>query len=158
MRSFDLTPLHSSTIGFDRIFSLLNDRSDASTTYPPYNIEKTGDNTYRISLAVAGFEDSELSIESRENALTIRGAKKNVDEQSRGQFLFRGIAARTFERRFQLADYVSVGEAVLANGLLHVDLVREVPEAAKPKLIPISAGKTREMNVSQKAQPEAIAA
>ena len=158
MRTFDLTPLHSSTIGFDRIFSLLNDRADTAPTYPPYNIEKTGENTYRISLAVAGFDESELSIESRENTLTIRGAKKNSDEGSKGQYLFRGIAARTFERRFQLADYVSAGAAALENGLLHVDLVREVPEAAKPKLIPIGKGGQHEVSVEARTSPEAIAA
>ena len=159
MRTFDLTPLHSSTIGFDRIFSLLNDRADTAPAYPPYNIEKTGENTYRISLAVAGFDDGELSIESRENTLTIRGAKNSSEDSSRGKYLFRGIAARTFERRFQLADYVSAGTATLENGLLHVDLVREVPETAKPKLIPISSGRSHnEVTVEAKKSPDAIAA
>ena len=158
MRSFDLTPLHSSTIGFDRIFSLLGDRAEAAPAYPPYNIEKTGDDAYRISLAVAGFDESELSIESRENALTIRGSKQAAGDAGPSKFLHRGIAARTFERRFQLADYVSVGEAVLSNGLLHVDLVREVPEAAKPRLIPIGAGKARSLDIEGAGQPEAIAA
>lgn len=158
MRTLDFAPLLRSSIGFENLNRLVDFARGDSDSYPPYNIEKTGENTYRISLAVAGFDESELSIESRENTLTIRGAKKNSDEGSKGQYLFRGIAARTFERRFQLADYVSAGAAALENGLLHVDLVREVPEAAKPKLIPIGKGGQHEVSVEARTSPEAIAA
>ena len=141
MRSFDLTPFYRSTVGFDRLFSLLDQATaDGSTGYPPYNIERTGENAYRISVAVSGFAQGELSIVAKENTLTIRGEKvanENVKEKS--EVLYRGIAARTFERVFQLADFVVVKNASLEHGLLHVDLVREIPEAKKPRNIPISA-------------------
>ena len=105
--------------------------------YPPYNIERTGENAYRISVAVAGFGESDLSIEAKENTLTIKGEKQTKDEKATGEVLYQGIAARAFERVFQLADYVQVKGAALENGLLHVDLVREIPEAKKPRQIPI---------------------
>ncbi|MCX5496813.1 Hsp20 family protein [Kaistia dalseonensis] len=143
MRTFDLSPLYRSTVGFDRLFSLLDQTAgvDAGVPgYPPYNIERTGENAYRITMAVAGFGESELSIESRENALTVKGEKK-VDEAKNGDVLYRGIAGRSFERRFQLADHVEVKGASLENGLLHVDLVREIPEAMKPRTIAITTGK-----------------
>jgi molecular chaperone IbpA len=138
MRTFDLAPLYRSTVGFDRLFSLLDQVGgvDAGPSYPPYNIERTGENAYRISLAVAGFTDSDLSIETKENTLTIRGERKKAAETA-GEMLYQGIAARAFERRFQLADHVEVKAAALANGLLHVDLVREIPEQLKPRQIPI---------------------
>ena len=131
MRSFDLTPLYRSTVGFDRLFSML-DRApgfDASSPgYPPYNIERTGENDYRVTVAVAGFSENELSIELKENALTIRGEKEQVQEEKKGEVLYQGIAARAFERVFQLADFVQVKGAALENGLLHVDLARaELP-------------------------------
>jgi molecular chaperone IbpA len=139
MRHFDLSPLYRSTIGFDRIGSLLDTlgsfENDAPS-YPPYNIERVSENAYRISMAVAGFSDSDLDIEVKENTLTIRGEKRV--EQENSTFLHRGIAARSFERRFQLADYVMVKGASLENGLLHVDLVRELPEAMKPRTIEIT--------------------
>jgi molecular chaperone IbpA len=143
MRHFDLTPLYRSTVGFDRLFSLLDPATGVnpalSQTYPPYNIERTGENAYRISVAVAGFGESDLSIETKEGSLLIRGSKetkvKEGDESP--QVLHQGIAARAFERRFQLADHVQVTSASLENGLLHVDLVREIPEAQKPRQIPI---------------------
>jgi molecular chaperone IbpA len=144
MRSFDLTPLYRSTVGFDRLFSLLDSYGgpDGSVpTYPPYNIERTGENAYRISVAVAGFTDNELNIEVKENSLTIRGEKQVQEKDEQGEVLYQGIAARTFERRFQLADHVVVKGASLENGLLHVDLVREIPEAKKPRQIPIGNGK-----------------
>ena len=144
MRTFDLAPLYRSTVGFDRLFSMLDGAGvDASApTYPPYNIERTGENAYRISVAVAGFGESDLTIESKENTLTIRGEKQANDEEKTGELLYKGIAERTFERSFQLADHVVVKGASLANGLLHVDLVREIPEAMKPRAIPIaSSGK-----------------
>jgi molecular chaperone IbpA len=143
MRSFDLSPLYRSTIGFDRLFSLLDQHSgleSAAPTYPPYNIERTGENAYRISIAVAGFADSELSIETRENTLTVRGARESVQNGAaeKREVLYQGIAARAFERRFQLADHVSATGATTRNGLLHIDLVREVPEAQKPRTLEIN--------------------
>ncbi len=138
MRHFDLSPLYRSTIGFDRLGSLLDTlgafEGDAPS-YPPYNIERVGENEYRISMAVAGFGEQDLTIEVKENMLSIRGEKQTETEET--TFLHRGIAARSFERRFQLADHVVVKSAGLENGLLHVDLVRELPEAMKPRTIPI---------------------
>jgi molecular chaperone IbpA len=140
MRTYDLTPFYRSTVGFDRLFSLLDQTSDNSAPgYPPYNIERTGDNAYRISVAVSGFAEPELSIVAKENTLTIKGEKSaNENGQGQSEVLYRGIAARAFERVFQLADYVQVRSATLENGLLHVDLVREIPEAKKPRSIPIN--------------------
>jgi len=140
MRTYDLTPFYRSTVGFDRLFSLL-DRStaDGSPGYPPYNIERTGENSYRITVAVSGFSQGELSIVAKENTLTIKGEKTaNENGKESSEVLYRGIAARAFERVFQLADFVVVKNASLENGLLHVDLVREIPEAKKPRSIPIS--------------------
>jgi molecular chaperone IbpA len=139
---FDLTPFQRSTIGFDRLFSLLDQAGgpESAPTYPPYNIERTGENAYRISVAVAGFSQPELSIEVKENTLTIRGEKQSKSEENAGETLYRGIAARAFERVFQLADFVQVKGAALENGLLHVDLVREIPEAKKPRQIAINTG------------------
>ena len=142
MRTFDLAPLYRSTVGFDRMFSMLDqlDGVEGSVSgYPPYNIERTAENAYRISLAVAGFTDADLSIEAKENRLTIRGEKQTNGEEQTGEVLYRGIAARTFERNYQLADHVQVKGARLENGLLHVDLVREIPEAMKPRVIPIAS-------------------
>ena len=137
MRTFDLAPLYRSTVGFDRLFSLLDQSiEDAAPGYPPYNIERVGDNEYRVTVAVAGFREDELSVVAKENTLTIRGQKNAKDEHN--EMLYQGIAARAFERVFQLADYVLVKGARLENGLLHVDLVREIPEAKKPRTIPIS--------------------
>jgi molecular chaperone IbpA len=145
MRTFDLAPLYRSTVGFDRLFSMLDQASglESAPTYPPYNIERTGENAYRISVAVAGFGESELSLESKENTLTIRGEKKEKTDEPKGEVLYQGIAGRAFERRFQLADHVQVTGAALENGLLHVDLVREIPEAKKPRQIPIGNGKAQ---------------
>jgi molecular chaperone IbpA len=143
MRSFDLTPFYRSTVGFDRLFSLLDQTSGQSSEngspgYPPYNIERTGDNAFRITVAVSGFSQNELSIVAKENTLTIKGEKvANENSDSKSEVLYRGIAARAFERVFQLADFVLVKNASLENGLLHVDLVREIPEAKKPRSIPI---------------------
>jgi molecular chaperone IbpA len=141
MRTFDFTPLYRSTVGFDRMFSMLDQFAgveDSVSNYPPYNIERANENAYRISVAVAGFTDADLSIETKENRLTIRGEKQTNDEEKTGDVLYQGIAARTFDRSFQLADYVKVKGAGLENGLLHVDLVREIPEAMKPRSIPIA--------------------
>src|SRR4030088_2750282 len=145
MRTFDLAPLYRSTVGFDRLFSML-DGFEAAPGYPPYNIERTGENDYRISVAVAGFGESELSIEGKENTLTIKG-EKQAREETNGEVLYQGIAARAFERQFQLADYVQVKGASLENGLLHVDLVREIPEAKKPRQIPIGNGQAKVVEV-----------
>ena len=147
MRTFDLAPLYRSTVGFDRLFSML-DGFDAAPGYPPYNIERTDENDYRITVAVAGFGQNDLSIESKENTLTIKG-EKQVKEEQTGEVLYQGIAARAFERVFQLADYVQVKGASLENGLLHVDLVREIPEAKKPRQIPIGNGQ-------EKHQPKVV--
>jgi molecular chaperone IbpA len=149
MRTFDLNPLYRSTVGFDRLFGLLDSLSGdtRSDTYPPYNIERTGENSYRITMAVAGFGQDDLTIEAKENVLTVKGEKKSEAEDK--EVLYRGIASRAFERRFQLADYVEVKGADLVNGLLHVDLVREIPEAMKPRTIAIGNGKA-------KAKPQTI--
>ena len=145
MRAYDLSPLYRSTVGFDRLFSLFDQPAESAPAYPPYNIERTGENTYRITLAVAGFAESDLTIETRENALSIRGARGSAEEAaSKPELLYQGIAARAFERRFQLADHMQVSGASLRNGLLHVDLVREVPEAQKPRRIEIGAPKVVE--------------
>ena len=138
MRTYDFTPLYRSTIGFDRLANVLDSvltNDVGGQTYPPYNIEKTGDDAYRITLAVAGFTDDELTIEAREGQLVISG--KKAAEEGEPNFLYRGIATRAFERRFQLADHVRATGAATENGLLHVDLVREVPEALKPRKIEI---------------------
>ena len=140
MRTFDFAPLYRSTVGFDRMFSMLDQFEDvegSGSNYPPYNIERTGENAYRISVAVAGFTDADLSIDTNENRLAIRGDKQANDGEKTRDVLYQGIAARTFERSFQLADHVEVKGASLENGLLHVDLVREIPEAMKPRSIPI---------------------
>jgi molecular chaperone IbpA len=153
MRGFDLAPFYRSTIGFDRLFALLDQAQDGSSGYPPYNIERTGENAYRISLAVSGFAEPELTIVAKENTLTIRGEKTaNENSDGKAEVLYRGIASRAFERVFQLADYVQVKNASLENGLLHVDLVREVPEAKKPRTIAISGDKPEKTIASQPAQ------
>jgi len=142
MRTFDFAPLYRSTVGFDRMFSMLDQLGGVEgsmPSYPPYNIERASENAYRISVAVAGFTEADLSIETKENRLTIRGEKQPNGEEGAGDVLYRGIAARTFERGFELADYVKVKGASLENGLLHVDLVREIPEAMKPRSIPIAS-------------------
>ena len=146
MRHFDLTPLYRSTVGFDRLANILDQvmtTDVAQNSYPPYNIEKTGENAYRITLAVAGFADDELGIETREGQLVVTGRKAETEDESRN-VLHRGIATRAFERRFQLADHVRAVEAVTENGLLHIDLVREVPEALKPRKIEIGKEKAIE--------------
>ena len=144
MRTFDLSPLYRSTIGFDRLFSLMDQLPNVDANgqgYPPYNIERTGENAYRISMAVAGFGERDIDIEAKENVLTVTAEKKEDETSGSGEVLYRGIAARSFERRFQLADHVEVTGAVLENGLLHIDLVRELPEAMKPRKIAIGGGK-----------------
>ncbi|VAW22819.1 16 kDa heat shock protein A [hydrothermal vent metagenome] len=147
MQTFDFSPFYRSTVGFDRLFSALDGLNvqESKSSYPPYNIERTGEDTYRISVAVAGFSKDDIAIEAKENNLTIKGGKSaEVDEQE-GDFLHRGIASRAFDLRFQLADYVEIVGADLENGLLHVSLKRELPESKKPRQIKINAddGKTQ---------------
>jgi len=138
MRTIDLTPLYRSFVGFDRLADLLDAAgAEAATGYPPYNIERTGDNAYRVEVAVAGFKAEDINIEVKENLLTVQGRKAANDETR--TYLHRGLAERNFERRFQLADYVVVKDAQLANGLLSISLERELPEALKPRRIEISA-------------------
>jgi len=149
MRNFDLTPLYRSTVGFDRLAGMLDQimTGDApSQTYPPYNIEKTGEDTYRISVAVAGFGEDDLNIEVKDAQLTVTAKKRDVEGATKPNYLHRGIAERGFERRFQLADHVRVSGAELVHGLLHVDLTREVPERLKPRTIAIASknGRVRE--------------
>ena len=140
MRTIDLSPLYRSVVGFDRLADLLDSAStEAASGYPPYNIERTGENAYRIEIAVAGFKSEDLNIEVKENLLTVQGRKPANDEARR--YLHRGLAERNFERKFQLADYVVVETAELANGLLSISLKWELPEALKPRRIEIgSAG------------------
>ncbi len=149
MRTYDLSPLFRSTVGFDRLSRLMDTAlrgEETAPAYPPYNIERTGEDTYRITMAVAGFGEDDVTITVQENALTIAG--KLAKDEAERTYLHRGIAGRAFERRFELADHIKVKEASLQNGLLHVELVREVPEAAKPRTIKISAG--------EKSQPQVI--
>ena len=154
MLNYDLSPFYRSTVGFDRLLTMLDKSVGAeqnAPTYPPYNIEKTGENAYRITLAVAGFGENELSVETRENTLTVRGSKEGPVKDEKREVLYQGIAARAFERRFQLADHVQVTGARLENGLLHVDLVREIPEAQRPRQIPIGAGGPRPVETPKAA-------
>jgi molecular chaperone IbpA len=142
MRTFDLSPFYRSTVGFDRLFSMLDQDpgfEGGGSPYPPYNIERTGENAYRVTIAVAGFSESDLSIEAKENTLTVKGEKRAKTDAAKAEVLYQGIAARAFERVFRLADFVEVKAAVLQNGLLHIDLVREIPEAMKPRTIRINA-------------------
>lgn len=154
MDGFDFSPLFRSTIGFDRLARLVDaaTRVDtASLGYPPYNIEKTGDDAYRLTMAVAGFSPDELDITTRENVLVVTGkAKKEVQEN---RYLHRGIARRAFERHFSLADHIKVVGASLDNGMLHVELVREVPEAAKPRKIQIGTGQSEQATPAPQQEP-----
>ena len=139
MRHFDFSPLYRSTVGFDRLFSMLDSVNGDVPSYPPYNIERTGENAYRITMAVAGFSEKDLSLEAKEGILLIKGERAPEDEDR--EILYRGIASRAFERRFQLADFVEVKGASLENGLLHIDLEREIPDAMKPRKIEIAAAR-----------------
>jgi molecular chaperone IbpA len=150
MRTIDFSPLYRSVVGFDRVASLLETASaDAAAGYPPYNIERTDENAYRVEIAVAGFRPEELNIEVKENLLTVQGRKAANDDQRR--FLHRGLAERNFERRFQLADYVVVTEAKLADGLLSISLKRELPEALKPRQIEITTSVQPDLIEGEKA-------
>jgi molecular chaperone IbpA len=153
MRSFDLTPLFRSSVGFDRLSRLMDAAARVDETapaYPPYNIERTGEDTYRISMAVAGFGEADLNIVTQDNQLLISGKLAKAEEEQ--SYLYRGIAGRAFERRFALADHIKVSGASLANGLLHVDLVREVPETMKPRQVKITDASAKPQVIeSQKA-------
>jgi molecular chaperone IbpA len=149
MRTFDPTPLWRSTVGFDRLFDLLDESSRWSEdNYPPYNIERTGDDRYRISLALAGFSPDEVTITAEQNVVTVEGSKAQKADH---QYLHQGISARPFRRSFNLADYVQVKGASFENGLLKIELVREVPEAMKPRRISINAGTAKETIEHKKA-------
>jgi len=155
MRTYDFTPLYRSAVGFDRLAALLESaaRTSQDSGWPPYNIETTGDNAYRIEIAVAGFKPDELNIEVKENLLTVTGRKTaNDDGAGERKYLHRGLAERDFERRFQLADYVVVKGADLVNGLLSIDLVRELPEALKPRRIEIGTGSAQPLIEGKKAK------
>ena len=156
MNRFDFTPYRRSTVGFDRVFDLLENqaRNNSGENYPPFNIERRGEDSYRITLAIAGFRPDDLDITAQQNLLVIQGRKR--DDDSAGEMLHLGIANRGFERRFELADYVRVDNAELADGLLVIDLVREVPEAMKPKKIALSG--QRKLEVVEQAEPQADAA
>ena len=141
MRHVDFSPLYRSTLGFDRLFTMLDSlaQPESAQTYPPYNIERTGEDAYRISMAVAGFAEADINIEAHRNVLTVKGERKEEKDPDGSELLYRGIASRAFERRFQLADHVEVVGATLKNGLLHIDLKRNVPEELKPRKIDIKA-------------------
>ena len=152
MNSLDFSPLFRNAIGFDRVSRLIDSAltgTDQSAGYPPYNIERTADDSYRLTMAVAGFGPEDISITQHENALLVTGRVRQPDAQR--QFLYRGIAGRAFERRFQLADFIKVGGAELANGLLHVDLVREVPEAMKPRQIKVASARPQTIEAQKAA-------
>ncbi|MCU9847471.1 Hsp20 family protein [Defluviimonas sp. WL0024] len=152
MRTYDFTPLYRATVGFDRVADLMDrvlSADVAQPTYPPYNIEKTDENAYRISIAVAGFSGDELNVEVKDGALIVSARKAAEDEAK--TYLHRGIATRAFERRFALAEHVKVTNAVHVDGMLHVDLVRAVPEALKPRRIEIARGDTVEAKAVEKS-------
>ena len=153
MRHVDFSPLYRSTVGFDRLFTMLDSlaQPESAQTYPPYNIERTGEDSYRISMAVAGFSDEEISIEAHRNVLTVKGERGEEKTDDGKEVLYRGIAARAFERRFQLADHVEVKAAILKNGLLHIDLKRNVPEELKPRKIAITNGQANGKQIEAKA-------
>ena len=152
MDRFDFSPLFRSTIGFDRLTRLVDAATRVDSTalaYPPYNIERTGEDAYRLTMAVAGFSPEEIDVTVHENALLVTGKAKKEDEN--GRYLHRGIARRAFERRFSLADHIKVVGAILVNGMLHVDLVHEVPESAKPRKIEIGGGEPQLVEQKQAA-------
>ena len=153
MRHVDFSPLYRSTVGFDRLFTMLDSLAqpdNSGQTYPPYNIERTGEDAYRISMAVAGFSEDDISIEAHRNVLTVKGEKTEEQSEER-EFLHRGIAARAFERRFQLADHVEVEGAELKNGLIHIDLKRNIPEEMKPRRIEIASAPAKAKQIVAKA-------
>ena len=149
MRSYDFSPLFRSSVGFDRLAQLMDSARDDVPSYPPYNIERTGEDQYRITMAVAGFAENDIEITAQENGLTVVG--KQPKDEAPKSLLYRGIAGRPFQRRFELAEYIRVTGASLENGLLHIELVREVPEAVKPRNIKIGSKVEQPKAVEQKA-------
>lgn len=154
MNTFDLSPLYRTAIGFDRLADMLTNASRVdSNGYPPYNIESLGEDRYRITMAIAGFSEDELDITSEQNTLKVSGSKdENADKDDESEFLYRGIATRSFERHFQLADHVKVEGASLENGLLHIEMVRELPERMKPRKIEIGSGHMLEAESGKKSK------
>ncbi len=152
MQTLDFSPFYRSTVGFDRLFNRLDTVVGQETkTYPPYNIERLDDDSWRVSIAVAGFSGEDISIEAKENNLTVKGAKTAPAEDDGREFLHRGIAERSFELRYQLGDYVEVTNAALKNGLLNIDLKREVPENKRPRQIPINGVNAGEKTIEDKS-------
>jgi len=148
MQTFDFSPFYRSTVGFDRLFSRLDNlTTQEAKTYPPYNIERLEDDAWRVSIAVAGFSLADIAIESKENSLAVKGGKSAEADETKREFLHRGIAERSFDLRFQLGDYVEVKNASLENGLLHLDLKREVPESKKPRQITINSADTTDEKI-----------
>ncbi len=154
MRTFDLTPYRRSTVGFDRLFDLIENSTRATQTdnYPPFNIERVSEDRYRVTIAVAGFRQDEIDITAQQNLLQVSGRKAEISNDERAKFLHVGIANRNFERRFELADFVRVDSANLADGLLVIELVREVPEAMKPKKIAINGGQLVEIGDKNRSE------
>lgn len=149
MRQFDFAPLYRSTVGFDRLAQLLDSVGGFDTDgYPPYNIERLGDNEYRITMAVAGFNKDEFKIEVKEQTLVVSGENEKKPDDKQRVFLHRGIAARSFERRFQLADHVEVKGADFSDGLLHIDLVRNLPERMKPRTVSIGSAAPKQIEAT----------
>lgn len=152
MRHLDLNPLYRTTVGFDRLFNLLDGLAGPdgnAPTYPPYNIERLSDNAYRITMAVAGFSPQDIDLEAKENTLTVKGDKSADNGADEDKVIYRGIASRAFERRFQLADYVKVKGATMENGLLHIELEREIPEEMKPRKIAIGSNSKKQKTIEQ---------
>ena len=151
MRAYDFSPLFRSTVGFDRLFDMLDQADDTAQSYPPYNIERTDENHYRVTLAVAGFGEKDLNVEVRDGVLSVSGKREDGVKEDKGSFLHQGIAGRAFERRFQLADHVEVRSAKLENGLLHIELEQIVPEEKKPRRIAINGPELKTIEGSAKA-------
>lgn len=160
MRNFDLTPYRRSTVGFDRLFDLIENNARLAQTdnYPPFNIERLSEDRYRVTLAVAGFREDEIDITAQQNLLQVSGRKAELGTDERAKFLHVGIANRNFERRFELADFVRVENATLADGLLTIELLREVPEAMKPKKIAINGGRLVDLNAATENEAARTAA
>ena len=160
MRQFDFTPFRRSTIGFDRLFDLLeaSARAQASENYPPFNLERVAEDRYRITIAVAGFKADEIDITAQQNLLLVAGRRREENENNQGAYLHLGIATRSFERRFELADHVKVVNASLVNGLLTIDLKREIPEEMKPRRLEIAAEKAAPKVATKKIEAEKQAA
>jgi molecular chaperone IbpA len=158
MTTFDFSPLYRTSVGFDRLASMMSSatRQDQGNSYPPYNIRTTGEDHYQITMAVAGFSEDEIDITTEQNRLVVTGNRADEKEEQ-GEYLHRGIATRSFERRFNLADHVKVMSASLENGLLHIDLERELPEAMKPRTIKISKSAKRLLDVGQDASKDKAA-